>query len=500
MPLIGRDDALAWLDARHRESRARFSAAHLIGEAGAGKTRVLDEFAARCAAQGDFVVRVGTDPTWAKVSDYALRAAIRGLTGLPPEATGSAWSDARPEAKRGLERLFGSPENSGTSPRASDRRAWVAEALRWALQRAAARGDGASTVVLAIDDLDFVDGASRNAFVDLLAAPAAVPVLVVVTYAPNRQAGLDALPGERWVLKPLPVEAFATWLGAPPPTRQSTLLPLHAEQLVAWARETQEAPPDSVADLLVRRTQRLSADARLALHAIAVWGDDADVEVLRGMLPPTVEVGAAIDALERTGLIVIETTALRVVHPLVRRVISASIPAGVKRDLYERAANLRTDAPLEVRAKQAIHGGSAFEALMLLDSLSARRAACGDLAGSVSALRHALDVARRELHRDELDDPVSAVLIFARKLAEALSASGQWSDAEGVLNEALGLAPPASDHRAHLLAVLAQVASSRSQPREARKYIDEALRVARQSNSRTLLPILERLDKAIAVA
>ncbi len=241
-------------------------------------------------------------------------------------------------------------------------------------------------------------------------------------------------------------------------------------------------------------------DARQALQALAVWGDDARADVLTDMLPKSVDLGAALDALDRARLVSIEERALRIAHPLVRRVVSSSIPAGRKRELYARAAELRPDAPLEVRAKQAMHGGGALEALSLLDAVSVRRTAYGDLPGTVSALRHALDVARREMHRGELDDPVAAVLVFARKLAEALSLAAQWNDAEGVLREALGIAPPTSEQRAHLLGVLAQVASSRSQPREAREYIDEAIRVARQSNSRTLLPILERLDKAIAVA
>jgi hypothetical protein len=104
-----------------------------------------------------------------------------------------------------------------------------------------------------------------------------------------------------------------------------------------------------------------------------------------------------------------------------------------------------------------MHAGSSLEALSLLDALSMRRAAQGDVQGSVGALRHALDLARRELHRGELDDPETAVLVFARKLAEALLASGKRSDAEGVLREALGTAPPASVHRGHLLAVLEQL-------------------------------------------
>jgi serine/threonine-protein kinase len=72
-------------------------------------------------------------------------------------------------------------------------------------------------------------------------------------------------------------------------------------------------------------------------------------------------------------------------------------------------------------------------------------------------MRHALDIARRELHRGELDDPLAAVLVFARKLAEALIASEQWSDAQGVLREALGMTPPTSEHRPRLAALLARV-------------------------------------------
>jgi serine/threonine-protein kinase len=147
-----------------------------------------------------------------------------------------------------------------------------------------------------------------------------------------------------------------------------------------------------------------------------------------------------------------------------------------------------------------MHGGSAFEGLSLLEVLAKKRAACGDTLGSVSALRHALDMTRRELHRGEIDDPLAAMLVFSRKLAEALAASGQWNDAEGVLREALGNAPPSSEHRARLLGVLARVAQERSHPDDARRYLDEALRVARQSDARELLPMLEKLEASMAVA
>jgi len=111
----------------------------------------------------------------------------------------------------------------------------------------------------------------------------------------------------------------------------SALTPLHMEQILAWTRETPEAPPTSLADLVVRRTQRLSADARHVLHALAVWGDDATLEALKSLLPETVDVPASLTALMTAGLAAIDGETVRVAHPLLRRVISSSIPAGLKR-------------------------------------------------------------------------------------------------------------------------------------------------------------------------
>jgi serine/threonine-protein kinase len=283
-------------------------------------------------------------------------------------------------------------------------------------------------------------------------------------------------------------------------TRGVALPPLQVEQLIAWSHESSDPAPERLVDVIARRVERLPPDARHLLQALAVWGDDATPDSLWRMLPSAADIAAALDALDRARIVAIDERGIRIAHPMLRRVVFSSLPAGRKQELFARAADLRPDAPLEVRAKQAMHGGSALEALSLLDALSARRAAHGDLSGSVNTLRHALEVARRELHRGEIDDPVGAVLIFSRKLAEALADAEQWPDAEGVLREALGTAPPASPHRAHLLGVLARVADARQHPGDARRYLDEAMRMARQSDARSLLPILERLDKTIAVA
>jgi serine/threonine-protein kinase len=499
LPLLARDEVVRWLEARSQEASSMPAAAHLVGETGMGKTRLFVEMLSRWKARGDCVVSVGPDPAWAKIGDFAVRAAISKLAALPeagPLAT-HAWASANQQARLGLGVLFG-PEG-GPALSGSERRAALAEALRWALERGAERA-GASRVVLAVDDLDFVDGTSRNAFADVLAEPPPVRALLMVAYMPGTRPVSDPVVGEAWRLAPLPYESFAARLPSRIAVRDMHLAPLHVEQLIAWSGETTEPPPDRLADLVARRVERLSSDARHLLHALAVWGDGATLETMRSIVPTSVDATSALNALERARIATLGDQGICIIHPLLRRVVFSTIPAGRKRELFARAAEVRLDPAIEIRAKQAMHGGSALEALALLDALSAKRTSQGDMEGSVSALRHALDLARRELHRGELDDPNVAVLVFSRKLAEALAASYRWSDAEGVLREALGNAPPTSEERAHLLGVMAHVANSRRHPGEARRYLDEAMRVARQSDARGLLPMLEELDKTIAVA
>jgi serine/threonine-protein kinase len=499
LPFVGRDDVVRWLDARRDEGGSMPAAAHLVGDLGMGRTRLLTEVFVRWREKGDAALRVGPDPTWAKIGDASVIAAIAGLagdaSGGPPQRP---WDRASSNAAKGLELLFG-PSPASMRADASERRRAVADALRWAIVRASERAAG-HRVILAVDDLDFVDGSSRNAFVDVLTAMPAVPFLFVVSYTPRARPISNESPGEVFRLEPLAYEAFGSWLSPRLAARDSPLAPLHLEQLLAWARETPEPPPERLADIVTRRADRLAPDARHALYAIAVWGDDATHTIVRGLLPPGTDAAAAVSALEDARWVTSTEGALGIAHPLVRRIVFSTIPAGLKRDIFLRAAELRPTAPLEVRARQSMYGDSALEALALLDALSAKRTAHGDVDGSISALRHALDLARRELHRDELDDPVGAILTFSRKLGEALAAARRWSDADGVLREALDVAPPTSEHRVHLLGAMAQVASARRHTDEARRYLDEAIRVARQSDARELLPMLERLDKALAVA
>jgi serine/threonine-protein kinase len=183
----------------------------------------------------------------------------------------------------------------------------------------------------------------------------------------------------------------------------------------------------------------------------------------------------------------------------VREVTLATIPAGVRRDLHGKAPfDTHGDPlplPLEVQALHAYHAQNAFEALMLLEQVADRAASRDDKAGCILALRRGLDLARREMFRGEIDDPIKAVLIFSRKLGEALARAGQLTDADGVLREALDLAGPSGKDRAIVLGSLAFVARERERATEAKGYLREALDLAKQLAANDLVASLENMRR-----
>jgi serine/threonine-protein kinase len=280
-----------------------------------------------------------------------------------------------------------------------------------------------------------------------------------------------------------------------------TVVPLYIEQLLRFVREESGSPPTGLADVIAMRVERLPAEARRVLQATAVWGDDADDEVLSRMLGEDVDLVEALEFLRRAGMVIVSEGGIRASHPLVREVTIATIPAAVRRELHAAAAVTcdERDLPAEVRAMHELWGGTTFRALLLLERVGTLCTSRGDHQGAIMALRRALELARHELSRGELDDPMRAVLIFSRKLGDALVRSGHLSDAEGVLREALDVVGPSGKDRASVLGALAQVAHERDRRQEARDYLREALDLATRLGAHELVSSLESLRRAIAV-
>jgi AAA ATPase domain len=540
LPLAAREHDLAWLDACRTEMSGSVAGIRLVGEHGAGKTRLLREFLEASRSRGDVIVETGPDPWWAEVGYYALRRAIVGLARLPEDGgSTSDWSAATPEARRGLVEIFGRGDRrSNTTGRrmwskppagslsSDDRRFIAAEALRWAMTRAhqrAHQGAGGRTspheggrtgprdealgrnprMMLAIDDLHSIDGASRNAFADVLAEPPLVPMLFLATHIPDFETDWT---GPERVLAGLPTSVAASLVkgtlparGAPLATDNRLVPPLYIEQLIRFSLERGSDPPARMADLIALRIERLPPEARRTLQAIAVIGDAADHMTIRLLLPEVEDFDGTLSTLVVAGFLEERMGAISTTHPLVRDVTLAAIPAAVRRELHAKAAEgidgEPTAMPLEVQAMHAYHAQDSLEALMLLELCADRCSARGDLSGCVMALRRGLDLARREIFRGELDDPMRAVLIFNRKLGDALARAGALTDADGALREALDLAGPSGPDRALVLGSLAFVARERDRSAESIGYLREALELARQSSADDLVQSLERMRR-----
>jgi serine/threonine-protein kinase len=514
VPFTGRDEDVEWLEACRGEVNAQIAAARLVGEHGVGKTRLLKEFLAIAERSGDVIVATGPDPWWAEVGNYALRRAIVQLAGLPNEG-GSAndWVGATADAKRGMSEIFGRGERprenrpiflqqkSGGSFNSEERRFIAAEALRWAMMRAAQRA-GKSRVILAIDDLHAVDGGSRLAFADVIAEPPLAQMLILATHTPGFDPGWR---GVEHMLGGLPTVIAASLVKGIAPVESgadgkgSSVPPLYIDQLIRFNMEGGSNPPARMADLIALRIERLPIEGRRTLQALAVVGDATTIPTLRVLLPDINTFEDLLTMLAIAGLVEQRSHGFSTTHPLVRDVTLATIPAGVRRELHAKAPFDESGDPLplpiEVQALHAYHAQNSFEALMLLEEVADRAAARGDQAGSVLALRRGLDLARREIFRGELDDPMRAVLIFSRKLGESLVRAGDLTDADGVLREALDLAGPSGPERAMVLGSLAYVAHERDRANEASLYLREAIDLAKQAAERELLGSLERMRR-----
>ncbi|HEU4405898.1 MAG TPA: protein kinase [Polyangiaceae bacterium] len=511
LPFSEREDDLAWLDECRVGVRGTLLGARLVADEGYGKTRLLHEFLTIARAAGDRVVEVGPDPWWADVGCWALRQLVQKLAELPPSGgSGASWAGASTEARAGLNELFGpGAEGSGEELSADARRYLAAEALRWALARATQTA-GRHRVVLVVEDLHRVDGASRNALSDALAEPPLAPVLLLATHAP----GFDPGWGEGGLVRPLTGlspgtavgllgqaslgsnvdEAWASGRGVPP---------MYVEQLVRFLQEGGSDPPPRLVDVVSQRIERLSASRRCLLQALAVLGDGAERPDLARLLPDEGPPDQGLRRLVRAGMVAEGPgPRLRIAHPLVREVVAASTPADVRRSLHAAALDLlqdRPEVPLEVRALHALYAEDAFEALVLLDRVAAAAAARGDYAGAVLALRRGLELARREFFRGELDDPTQAAVVFGRKLGETLAQMGNYTDADGVLREALDLGGPLNPERANVLGALAHAALGRGRAPEAANFLREAIEAAKRVGASDLLHRLEDLQSDLAL-
>lgn len=474
-PLLGRAAELAAFDEALRQARAGHGQALLIeSEPGAGKSRLLHEFAGRAHSQA--LVLAGCCYPETQASPYQpLIEALR-----PQLSMHRLEFDAYPAWLSDLAQLF--PElrrlHPNLAPEPVCEPGWARTRLFEALEALLLHlTPGPNPILLCLDNLHWADSATLDWLSFLARRMPGRPIVLAGAYRPPKSAALAALRASlarQGVLHELALEgldagsvgqllqrqcgaltadpALAGRLhqvtGGNPFFLLETLAALAATGLeTAPDTEMQTWPlPESVRQAVQRRIDRLNASARQVLEAAAVIGQATDCETLlltagRAEL----ELADALDELAAQQWVVQEPGLIRFRHELVAEVVCRGLSAYRRQLLHRRAGE----------ALQRTRPGDA--------AALARHFAAADLPGQ--AARYALQAglnAKRVFAHAEARSHFDRALALLEQEAASLRAPAALADNRRLRMEAL-------DERGWALRLLGDMAAySRDLDEEAR--------------------------------
>ncbi|MGN6869142.1 MAG: BTAD domain-containing putative transcriptional regulator [Solirubrobacteraceae bacterium] len=508
-PMVGRDEELKLALSVFGRAREK-GEGHLLtvlGEAGIGKSRLVQELRQR--VEGEASIILGRCLSYGQgVPFWPLREALTQASG----------EESR-EAVRGL--LNGAEDSDvvadivaaalglGTAES-------VAEQIPWAFRRLLEVLAGARPLILVIDDVHWAETPLLD-LVDYLVDWLRAPVLIVCSARPEL---LETRPGwggghtqvSSLVLGPLDDAAarrlFEHQLGQRrlSDAQRDRILrtaegnPLFVEQLLqmsaedpAWDRDAQI--PGTIQSLLAARLDRLGPGERALIECAAVIGREFWPSAVRDLLPAEARSFADqhLRALVHRGLIHPDRSVmageeqLRFHHILIRDVAYRSTPKALRGELHERFADWLGTRDEAYDEFVGYHLESAFRyrsevsgvddvAIAVAEravqswAVAGRRALSrGDLNAAVNVLRGSADLleASGRSRPDVLLD-----------LGSALSESGDFTDAEPILREALEQAP--EDAHALRARVLVELSYWRSRA-DPTAHVEEVLAVAKQA-------------------
>jgi tetratricopeptide (TPR) repeat protein len=519
--LFGRDDVRERLQA-HLDAVGdgddRF--VWLAGEAGIGKTRLLDDLAATAEARGVRVLRgtgwddPGTPPFWLWAQVLREAAAGRDVAALR-----SAWG---PGADEALHLLRG-----GEGAAVPSARFTLFESLAAAVAALCAEGP----LVLVLDDLHWADAGSLRALEHVRRALVRRPLLVAAGWRTHELAADDEV-AERGLalasradtvdlsgLSPDAVGAVvAEVVGkqldaatAQEVARRTAGNPLFVRELARLARDRGTAlldgVPDSAQAIIRRRLARVSQACHEVLAVAAVAGTAASLDLVASLTGSDVAevagVAGVVDEGVAAGLVVLTGAGhIGFTHPVVRDTLIAATPANRSREIHLAAAGLLGSRLADDPSGAAEVAQHLCAALPLADAADAvamlRRAAAvasQALAFEEAAghLARALDVVPPTVDRLDVLLDWGAALAAAGDVEKARKAYESAADVARNRGDAAGLSRAALGFGAGLSGFEVQLWDQAQID-----LLEEALAALPDEDSETRADVMARLSVALA--
>ena len=434
------------------------------GAEGSGKSRLLSDLATRCALLEQVTV---TRPRAA--GDPAPYAAWRGLA-----STLAVRPGAGPRPPVGMLAPAGADVPVSDLDVDGRRARLFEQACQW-LAGMAHDGDGRpQPIVVLLDDLDRMDGGSRDFLGFLARQLKGLPVCVVATVSTPADRALYSDLARWHRIEPLTMTQSgvlaATMLGVSEVPRglasviheESAGNPADVEDFVralldegaivrtpGGSLEVHEGllgnvpTPRRVEEWVKRHTAALDAESRVALSVASLLPEPFVPELLSRTLGFSEELTFdVLLGLERQGVVVCQHGGYQVAGTKLRGFLRDGLAAGSRRDLSDRIARALTD----VRARK---GAAAVPDALLADYLEHGRSprtavshlmAASDEAYALLSLRDSIDYLKRAvaLVISDEDGIDRDLLASAReRLAERLADAGDVADSVGIYESLL---------------------------------------------------------------
>ena len=402
MPLVGRDAEMAVLTRALDAALAdRGGLVSVVGEAGLGKSRLVDELLRDPRTRGARVARArctvyGRHRPYGAITDLLRR--VLGLAGTASadhafRTITETYPEIEPEVRALVLAALGYgvalPAMSGETKRRLLDRGFAGLFLR------VAKAQG---LVAAIEDLQWIDASSLGFLTRFAPALSGARALLLLSHRGDFVAPWASI-REHVQVRLLPLDDTAMrWLVAtlvPSDSVGSDVAaaangnPAYGEEAVRWLREggvivaagqgatlvdmsSQPALPDSLPQLLLRRVDAIAPADRRILHAASVIGRSFDAQLIRSLYSAEVDVDGALARLAEAGVIDVDARGTHRFHQtLLRDVVYGAMLSRHREELHGRVGLAIENARPEVAVQQpsllALHFAASTHTLRAID-------------------------------------------------------------------------------------------------------------------------------------